>query len=447
MQRVLGISLCLLCAQSVAWAQPSNVLGASNSPKSGMANNPLSRIGIGDLNYPSNSHTKGMGGIGTAYNNPFAINMLNPATYAFVRFTTFDISINALSNNIFVNDANIKSSTYTIGNLAFAIPLSKHVGMSFGFAPKSSMYYNANSVGYLPNNDTISNNYYGFGGLQNVYVGAAAKIKGFSIGANARYIFGNHRNSSSIETLNQRDMNTEYVAYNSVRGFQADFGALYQHVFNKKYYLHVGATYDIKANLNTYTDQYAMAYKYSVVQEKVTTSPVDTFHNLTQLDHKGTLVLPSTMSFGVHVGKSSYWNVGADFRHTTWTDFSFNDNRDNVAESTYRIGFGGEFTPNPEALENKFLNNTTFRLGGYLGTDYTIVGGEQMRYFGGTFGFGLPLFRSYGSNSKGIVNLSFDIGKSTNGEPTNATRFTNNYFKFNLGFNINDIWFQKRKFE
>lgn len=443
----LGISFGMICLPFTLLAQPSNYLGTSGAPKAGMANNPLSRIGIGDLNYNSNSFTKGMGGIATAYNNPYALNVLNPATYAFVKNTTFDFSVNAYSNNIFINDENLKSSTYTLGSLGFAIPMGKYFGMSFGFNPRSSIYYNAQNTGILPDGDTVRNYYYGFGGIQNVYLGAAFKYKGFALGANAHYLFGNHRNSSSIELSSTSEMNSEFINYNRIRGFQFNLGAVYQHVFNQKYYVHVGATYDLKAQLNSFQDQYAMAYNYSLVQSKVTTSPVDTLHNYTQLNQKGSLQLPSSYSFGLHVGKSGFWNVGVDYRGTQWKEYNYNGDRDNIAASTYRFGLGGELTPNPEALKNKFLNNTTFRAGAYFGSDYTIAGGNQLKYFGGTFGVGLPLFRAYNSNSRGIVNLSFDIGRTNNQNPTNATQFTNSFVKFNLGFNINDVWFIKRKFD
>jgi hypothetical protein len=430
-----------------SYAQPSASLTDSDAPKAGLANSPLSRYGIGDVNPMIHSTIKGMGGIATAYNNPFTINTYNPASYAFLKHTTYDVSINAVSNKFLLGANEYKASTFSLGNLALAFPLTKNWGMSFGYMPKSTMYYNARRDVQAPVLDTVAHYFYGTGALHNLHLGTAYKYKGFSIGANANYIFGNTLRSSSIEVSDLYGLNSEFVDYYNMNGLQFKIGALYQHIIKEKYYIHVGASYEMKANLNTNLDQYAMSYRYATNQDgSIKIDAVDTLHNFTQLNTKNHLYLPSEFSLGIHAGKSAYWNVGIDFVYTNWNEYAWNKERLNIADNTYRFSFGGEFTPNPEAIDNKFANNITFRLGGYYGTDYRMIAGEQLKYYGGTFGLGLPLFRSYGSNGKGIVNFSFDIGKLSNGKQV-AALYNNNYFKFNVGFNLNDLWFIKRKFD
>lgn len=430
------------------FAQPSRAVIGENGPKTGLANSPLSRIGVGNWLDPSNTIIKGMGGIATAYNNPFTINKMNPATYGFTKITTFDVSVQAYSNNIYLNDNALKASTYTINSIAFAIPAGKYFGLSFGYHPKSTVYYDAAQQDVIAGLDTVNRMYYGYGALHDLYLGGAFKYKGFSLGLNANYIFGSILNSSAIESIyliNPEYTNTEFYSVNTIRGVQFQLGAIYQHRFKNDYYLHLGATYDVKSGLNTSRDFYAMQYQYKASGNSVTTDPVDTMHSLSQTNAKGKLYLPSDMSFGVHVGKSGYWNAGVDFRTTRWSDFSFNNDRAGVAASTYRLGIGGEMKANPDARENVFLNNITFRLGGYYGTDYAVFG-NQIHYFGGTFSLGIPLFSSYGTKGTGLLNTTFDIGTASNGAPVNAASYTNRYFKFTLGFNFNDLWFNKSKF-
>lgn len=437
----------LACSSQVALAQPSFAVGEKGTPKSGMANSPLSRIGIGDLNDRYNSIIRGMGGVATAYNNPFTINSANPASYSFLKSTTYEVGVNAISNNISIGSGSINSSTYSIGNLAMGFPVSKNWGLSFGYMPYSNIYYNAKSDGVAAGLDSVTNYYFGKGALHNVHLGTAYKYKGFSLGLNANYIFGNRINSSSLENYNYYANNAEYVSYQSLGGFQFKAGAMYQHIFKEKYYVHIGATYDVKANVNTNQDFYAMSYRYMVGADgSIAPGNVDTLQALSYKERKNTLTLPSELAFGIHVGKSAYWNVGIDYRNTNWKDYSFDGTREGIADNTYRISLGGEVTPNPEALENKFLNNTTFRLGAYYGTDYRMFGAEQINYFGGSFAIGLPLFRAYGSNGRGQVNVALDMGRASNGI-TGSNGYNNNFMKFTLGFNLNDMWFIKRKFD
>src|SRR5690606_3660256 len=122
------------------------------------------------------------------------------ATYGFTKATTFDINVQAYSNNMYLNNTSLKSSTYTINGLAFAIPAGKYLGFSFGYHPKSSVYYDAMQQDVIPGLDTVHRMYYGYGALHDLYLGGAFKYKGFSIGSNVNYIFGNILNSSAIES-------------------------------------------------------------------------------------------------------------------------------------------------------------------------------------------------------------------------------------------------------
>lgn len=449
----VAITVAFLLAVGIQniYAQPSRVVIREDGPKTGLANSPLSRIGVGNWLDPSTASIQGMGGIATAYNNPFVINKLNPASYGFTKATTFDINIQAYSNRIFLGNNELNASTYTINNVALAFPMGKYFGLSFGYHPKSTVYYDAAQKDVIPGLDTVNRLYYGYGALHDLYLGAAFKYKKLSIGANVNYLFGNILNSSAIESIYVIDpsfTNAEFYSVNRVKGVQFQLGGMYQYTFKEKYYIHIGAAYDLKAQLNTYQDYYAMQYQYSLSSDgsTITASPVDTISGLTKNNEKGTLVMPSELRLGLHAGKSGFWNVGVDFRSTQWNEFSFNGDRSNIANSTYRMGIGAEITPNPEATENVFLNNIAYRLGAYYGTDYMIFG-NQLKYYGGTFSLGLPLLRTYGTRSSGTVNFTFDYGNINNGEPASEVKYTNNYFKFTLGFTLNDLWFQKRKFD
>jgi len=438
------IALGLLSFKLVA--QPSINAQNANTPQSNRVNSPLSRYGIGDLLDDNNSTVKGMGGIGTAYNNPFVINSANPASYAFLKATTFDVSVQARSLNVHDGDKSYKSSTFTLSNFALAFPISKNAGLSFGFKPHSNMYYKASDTSTVSGLGGVYNDYYGQGSVQKLYLGAAYKLKGLSIGVNASYNFGNLMYSSSLESDSLSIANTEFVTHNRINGFDFNFGLMYQYVFKKDYYLHIGATYGLASKLNNFTSLYAMSYRYNYDGNKTTIDPIDTLKELGYIEQKSKMELPTTLAFGVQVGKSAHWNLGIDFEHTDWSKFEKNGERTNIADQTMRIAIGGEFVPNPFATTRKFVSNLTFRLGAYYAEDYIVYNNHQMKNMGGTVAIGLPLFKSYGSDSKGLLNLTFDFGRRF-GDGNKATSFSENYLKFNVGFNFNDIWFKKRKFD
>ena len=52
-----------------------------------------------------------------------------------------------------------------------------------------------------------------------------------------------------------------------------------------------------------------------------------------------------------------------------------------------------------------------------------------------TFGIGLPVGLSK-------INLGFEFGKKGT---TNQNLIQENYFNFNVGFSLNDLWFRKRE--
>ena len=430
------------------WAQPSLPPAGitTYAPQSNKINSPLSRYGIGDLLSDDNSTVLGMGGISTAYNNPFTINSANPATYAFLKATTFDVAVQARSLNVHNGDKSFKPSTYTLSNLALAFPIAKNAGLSFGFKPHSNLYYNANDTGVVNGLGTVYRNYYGQGSLQKIYLGAAYKFKGLSLGVNANYHFGNLMYSSSMETDSVSLANSEFVTHNRINGFDFNLGLMYQYVFNESYYIHFGATYGLGNKLNNFTSEYAMSYRYNVSGNSTVLDPIDTLPGLSYTDRKSTIQLPTTLALGVHVGKSSFWNVGVDFEHTDWSKFEKNGLRTNVADQTMRIAIGGEVVPNPLATTRRFVSNLTFRLGAYYGEDYVVLNDHQLKYMGATIAIGLPLFKGHGSDSRGVLNATFDVGRRY-GDGSGPLSYSENYFKFNLGLNFNDIWFKKRKFD
>ncbi len=386
----LSIACLLMVAGSAhsVYAQPSTFFNSANESKANKVSNPFSRYGHGALNDNKNIIGRAIGGAVTGYNNPFSVNNYNPATYSFLKRVIFDLGVEANSSTFNINNTNYKSNTFTISYLSFGIPIGKNAGLSFGYRPTSNMYYDALDSTNIPGIGNVLRIYNGQGIINNAYLGFSYKIKGFSLGVNASYNFGNLKYSSAVENNDSLQIaNTEFATYNYINGFDWKIGAIYQHIFNKDHYINFAATYRLGRKLNVERDAYAMSYKYNLDNEgNVIINPVDTIAALTKLGQTGTLDLPSEFSAGIHVGKSAEWNIGIDYVRSNYSTYSYFNDRSYIADKSDRYSFGAEFTPNIDADKNKFFLHSSLKGGAYFGTDYILINNQPLKYYGFTLG-------------------------------------------------------------
>jgi len=412
--------------------------------RSSKETSPYSRFGIGMLSEQRQATLRGMGGIATGFTDPFGINSFNPASYSFLRATSLDFGLEARSRSILMNDESVQSGTAGFSYLNLGFPLGKHAGMSFGFTPISNVYYNQADTANIDGIGKVARAYEGSGGLQYAYIGFSGKFKGLSVGANFGYAFGNIINTSSLYQLDTTIIrNSEFNKRNSMGGVYWKGGVLYQVSFKKDQYLNIGATATLSQSLNINRDEYAIARSYD--PNGIDLLSRDTVNQ--SYDAKGKLELPAEYSFGVHFGKSFYWDIGADFVYSDWKNFSNFGVKDSIANTAWRLGVGGEVTPDPLAVnkgKGKYFSTVTYRLGAYYGTDYISMRGKQLNYMGGTIGMSFPFRRSNSNYQMGRVHTALDIGKRGTIENGLAREF---YVKFSVALSLNDLWFRKRRLE
>ena len=186
-------------------------LGIENSAFS-QENSPLSRYGLGDIVPSRNIASRGMGGIAAGFSESQSINFVNPASLANLNATIFDIGgevdIRTLKS---INPAKRFTSVNTlISYLQLGFPiaskkmLKKNInwGMSFGLRPVSRINYKLEKDERLPGIDSLHTVYEGDGGVNQAFFGTAIKIKRFSIGFNAGYMFGNKNYATKLTFVN-----------------------------------------------------------------------------------------------------------------------------------------------------------------------------------------------------------------------------------------------------
>ena len=144
-----------------------------------------------------------MGGISAGIADPATVNFINPASYSNLVYTTLDIGSQVDSRTLKSDDPQGKftANNAIISYLQLGIPLlngnkkavRKNIswGINFGLRPISKINYKISSSGRISNIDSVLSLYEGNGGVNEAFLGTGVRIRNFSFGVNAGYLFGN----------------------------------------------------------------------------------------------------------------------------------------------------------------------------------------------------------------------------------------------------------------
>lgn len=206
-------------------------------------NSPYSKFGYGLLNDNATASQRQMGGVGYAMNSGRQINVMNPASYAFVDSLTFlfdmgiDFTIMHQKDIATTDNAAASGKNYGGGldYITMQVPLSKRIGLSFGLVPYSSVGY---SFGTKIDNGTNSRQ--GYGGLNQLYAGIGGRIVGgLSVGVNMSYLFGNIVNDVYTTTNSASESLFEQVT--AVRDWHLRAGIQYSQRIGRDNRFTIGA--------------------------------------------------------------------------------------------------------------------------------------------------------------------------------------------------------------
>jgi hypothetical protein len=422
----------------------------ARSQSTATTSSPYSRFGLGNIDDQLLPQNIGMGGIATAVNTIGgynSINVINPASYGKIFFTTIDAGLYGnlvtLSKNGYANQ---KNSNFRFSHLAFAIPVTKHSAFSFGLLPYSELGYNYKQTsvrngGPAGSPDTTTNYLYtGDGGLSKAYLGYGFGIgKHLLIGANVSYIFGNLRQQQSTEIPNlYGTLNSRIEQDNHISGLNYDYGLQYSIDFSDTKHLILGysASANSKLNVqNTYiVSQY---YRDASGNENV---PIDSLIN--SQSAKAKLQLPQINHFGISFQKEGSFLIGAEYTTGKWSDLSIAGTNAGLQNSKM-FSLGGQITPNSNSLSN-YLALIDYRLGIIYEDTYININNTNIKRYAATFGLGIPLPHDRASSAFYKINFSTEVGKR--GTLTNGL-VKENYVNFHLGFTLNDRWFQRYKYD
>ncbi len=418
----------ILC--SLILVVPSQLVLAQNSIKE---NVPYTRFGIGDLQNGTNVASRGMGYQNAAFSSPVSVNSENPASYANLRLTTYELGLYGSSRTLSSGGKDYTTGSATIAYLNVGIPVGKHAGINLGLKPQSRVYYRIEQDTVLANLGKDNTYIYsGDGGLNYAFIGAAGTYGGLSIGVNFGYLFGNTRYSSVLQQTGTEEMlSTEFSRYDRVGGIYWTGGAMYENKLSEKLQLRLGATTSLNQNLDISRDEYHINFRSLA-------GVLDRDTSVFNKEVKGTVSMPLSYAFGVQLIGNEIWSAGTEISMTQWSQYNSFGKTDSVTDQSMRISVGGSFTPNPTSLR-QFFQRVTYRIGAYYGTDYIRLRDTDIDYYAITFGASLPFRRTTDR-----IHTSFEIGKR--GTEANGL-IKENFYRLSVGLSLNDRWFIKRKYD
>lgn len=420
-------------------------------------NNPFSQFGLGSPAATVFANQTGMGGLSTAWNDPFHLNFENPASLAALRATAFEIGIFAQQSRLKSPTASLNDWRGGLGHLAIGFPLKSPInevldkkkspfahGMGFALTPFSSVGYSSQRTDLLPGLGQVVQNFEGEGGLYQFRWGNAIRHENLSFGANIGWIFGKLRYESWATLVSDSlatfvdDFQDDYA----VQGFNWNLGVQYTEILKKNTEnqapvetLTFGFTGTGQRNLNANGNSFRIRAR--------SRSPIGELRNPDTLAAASfddrTVRLPAELAFGMMYTKVNRLKIGFQYSLANWTNY-LNEARPARLRDGSTLAAGLEWIPNWQAFDS-YAKRMRYRTGVYFKRDPRSVGGKQLDDLGFSVGFGLPVTLPRQGTS--FVNFAFEVGKLGRSTP-----ISDSYLRMSVGFTLNDnSWFFKRRFE
>ena len=391
---------------------------------------PYSFFGLGESRFKGNLENRSMGGLNIEQDS-LRMNILNPASFAAMRFTAFTIGANYTSTKLKTDSRNDAAQRTTVDYLAVALPLGK-IGVGFGLLPYTSVGYNIESTNSeLDGKNTVLK---GTGGLNKAFFSLGYTIiPNLVVGADVQYNFG-RINNSNLEFLTGVLIGTEEKNKADLNGFATNLGVMYKHKIYKKTNFYSSFTYTPEATLSSTNTKTISTVEFNSNYD------VAVDDALAQKEIRTDLKIPKKMSFGFGVGETRKWLLGTQFVFQNVGKLT--DDYNTAANVSYEryssYSLGGYYVPKSNVF-SKYFQKVVYRGGLKYAKTGIIIKGEDIEEKAVTFGMGLPILGTISN-----VNLGLEYGQR--GTTSNGL-VQENYFSLAVSFSLNDKWFGHRKID
>lgn len=419
---------------------------------------PYTIAGVGELKSGTFLQHQATGGTSISQTEKGVFTPTNPATYANIDFTIFDVGARATFGQISTatESADIGSGNFTHFAMAFPLGTQKKMGVSFGTNQYSDVGYDiTNNV----NTDTPS--YYNFfkgeGGISRVYVGYGVELfQNFRLGANVNYNFGSiqevqariYPNTSNVLSFNDERL----LAY---RGLDYTFGVQYSVYQNRrmKGVQRDAIQHTIAAAFQSNSSLVGTGFRSSSTffgpdfESTGNANAVDVL--ILENDKRDTITKPLGFTLGYTVSQGDKWALSLETEQNQWsgvtdnkTDLKFLDN--------VRYSAGLSIVPSPKYNEKgNFFKKLRYNAGFRYEDLYYNFQNTQLSEIGISFGLGIPVVRSFRLEGEKVavvsrINLTAEYVKRGT---TDNGLLQEEFFNIGIGLNLNDKWFTKRKYQ
>jgi hypothetical protein len=421
---LLGIAVMFFAAKVWGQAAPS----------------PFTDFGIGDAYGNSLIHNQGAGGIGVSHPQFWYLNNQNPALLIFNPLTVFEVGTIYESRTVRADTLNDKNTGGNLNYLAVAFPIKINKWTtSAGLMPYTHVNYNFEFPQQITDPqgnvvDTATVRQSATGGLTQLYWSNGVRLtKSISIGLKSTYLFGpidniysnliNNIESGIIPYVINVEEKTNVNGFNFGLGFSFSKDSIGGRSDNR---LSIGGVYNFSGKLKGKINRQII--RTTLAEDTVERFPLSVVN--------GKITVPSSFTVGISYGRDLNWMIGTEFFYQDWSSFRSVNKDDEGLGEAWRFSLGGEYTDDPNTVENYF-KRITFRAGVNLERYPYFANNKPVNDFGINFGMSLPAGRS-------SVDLAFKYGKRGN-KADNILE--ESYFKIFFGLTFNDQWFIKRKFD
>jgi len=396
---------------------------------------PYSVFGVGQLHQSGTAWNRGMGGVGIAARNNRYVNIMNPASVT-ARDSLSFMSDFGLGGRMSVFQEGSKRAANTVFNIddfVISFPMWRNTAFMAGLRPMSDVGYKISASEVDVESGTQTFVSAGNGGIYQLFAAAGVTLwDRLSLGAQFNYNFGNINKKAALGYSDASFRSSSSGDSLQVSSISAKLGLQYAQPLSKSSSLTFGATYEFGSRMKGYSIHYRELGSY------------DRTRSSASLDEKE-LMLGDELGLGIAYKYGDKFMAEFDYTRSGWANSKLDQvsGFSNVGESVFAPSVGQSFRAGLEYTPNRsdiryYFRRVTYRAGAYFDQSYYTVDGAHVNAVGVTLGMTLPVFRWYNGISVGV-----DLGR----RGLAASQVKENYFGFSVGFNVFDIWFQKRPYE
>jgi long-subunit fatty acid transport protein len=380
----------------------------------------FSGLGVGVLEDVNSSRAIGMGNTGLALEDSNTINFANPALLSTLHRSR--ITIGGYISRQWMTDPN-SSDTDDWAQLEYfgiAIAIKKGWGLGFHLTPYSRVEFKYAWTGTLvsplpgvPNADYLET-YQGIGGLTRAALSLAwAPKPGLSVGIAGNLTWGDVQEYRTSVFNAPGYSDVQFTKSKQYLGYGGTIGIIVKPTPK----LVLGATFEPQVPL-----QLDRIFSYTS-GDSIVTSQQD-------------LQLAARFGFGASYQIAPKWLVAGQVAYSDWSSVENLPGGSSTYRNSNNVGMGAEWTPGTWDSD-AFFQRFQYRFGLRRESTYLVSDGSGVDVYTASAGLSYPFHQGVDR-----FDLGFEFGRRGNLDSNGGQE---NTFKFRLGLNLGESWFQRSK--